>query len=495
MTIASTSAPWASSTAFSTASPANRPAVSGEQGAGSGRYREFDEAEQLSREVGMRQRVLATAVDQTRRSRQVDFERRASDGTDANGDALVARLAAEAEVARVAYEKKRDQALSLLFDSLPVAIVPTPTPEVVISTLKRLGGTGNDGALARRPLFIDFLVFNPSELIVFLFPIWKGDPAPLMRKVKLEGAGLAEDAKHLAQLLEEASEIGRDFGARERFDRKFTMFLEHLGRLFEPLNGIIQKFQPTEVILSPHAHLESLPLHAAIFSGKALIERYPVVYLPTPFFLGETHDRTPSDSDGVVLVGNPLGDLIAAEQEVEHIARIVREHGREPTVLLRNMATTHELIEKSGTARILHLACHSSHDTEDLLRSGWELYDRHLSVLDVMVQPQLQNAALVFLNSCESSKPRVRLSDEGVSLTRGFLFDGKPAVIGTLWSLGDQAGYCFAETFYQSFLAQNQTLAESFQTAMLKTKATFPSAVSWAPFVARGPWNVTMKRR
>ena len=78
--------------------------VVGDIGEGA-RYREFDEAEQLSREVGMRQRVLATAVDQTRRSRQVDFERRASDGTDANGDALVARLAAEAEVARVAYEK------------------------------------------------------------------------------------------------------------------------------------------------------------------------------------------------------------------------------------------------------------------------------------------------------------------------------------------------------------------------------------------------------
>ena len=453
---------------------------------------DLEEIEELSRQLASSQRYLANKKQELSRQQLSKAEMQSSEGP--KRDAFIVGLAAKAEAARVAYDERRNQLLNQLFRRLPSAIDSTPVPETVVETLHELARSEKDNEVAGRPLFIDFFVFNPTELIVYLVPIWKSD-ALLVRRMELTGGGLDEDVQQLDHIIREATKTMGNRDAMDKCGREFETFLEHLGRLIRPFRDLISDLEPSELILSPHSYMESLPLHAATWSGKSLIERYPVSYIPSAMFLGGRRKRSVSDSKSIFLVGNPHGDLESAEEEVKHVDRVARKLGFESTLLLRNSATTSQFLQHAGSAQVIHLACHSAHDTMDLLRSGWELKNRRLSVLEVMARVRLSNNTLVFLNSCESAHAEARAADEVVALARAFLYAGAPTLVATLWSLADEAGYGFAETFYNSWMDENLSLTQSFQQAMLKTKSKHPNPLRWAPFVAIGEWNTTMKRR
>src|SRR5213075_1946704 len=88
---------------------------------------------------------------------------------------------------------------------------------------------------------------------------------------------------------------------------------ELLAPVFEQLNHGGE--QPTELIFAPHFLLNLLPLHAATWKGRPLIEQWPVSFLPSGALAAVIPRREPAPADSVLVLGNPTGDLNGAERE------------------------------------------------------------------------------------------------------------------------------------------------------------------------------------
>jgi CHAT domain-containing protein len=152
-------------------------------------------------------------------------------------------------------------------------------------------------------------------------------------------------------------------------------------------------------------------------------------------------------------------------------------------------ATSEALLRGAASAGILHLACHSVLDPDDFLRSGIELADRRLCVLEIMSLLDLSHSSLACLCSCDGGRPLAGRTDELMALARAFFRAGCPAVAASLWSLDDEAASAFAERLYLSWLGDGLPLAGAFRQAVLETRGLFGHPFRWAPFVLMGAWN------
>jgi CHAT domain-containing protein len=222
-----------------------------------------------------------------------------------------------------------------------------------------------------------------------------------------------------------------------------------------------------------------------------LIEHFPIVYLPSPALAEDILNQSKPLTKEALLLGNPTGDLKQAEAEVREIAKQLKRKGfqsPDPPVT-GSQATTHCVYTQAPSAAFIHFACHSFLEPTDFLRSGVELVDRRLTALDVSATLELKNAALVFLNSCDSGQALPGHTDELVALTRVFLYAGSPTILATLWALDDRVGRTFAEYFYKFWIDKEQPLAVAFQKAMRKTRVLYDHPFDWAPFVLMGAWQ------
>jgi len=276
---------------------------------------------------------------------------------------------------------------------------------------------------------------------------------------------------------------------RKEAHQQFAELLSNMGALVQPWAPHLEKWQPTELLLSPHFLLNLLPLHAAIWNGKPLIEHFPVVYLPSPALAKEILNQRKKLQGEALLLGNPTKDLKGAEQEVDWVANHLKTRGIDPKTFVREQATTDRVDNHAQSAALVHFACHSALDFEDFLRSGLELADRRLTAMDVTTTLELKRAALVYLSSCDSGQAVPGRTDELMALVRVFLYAGSPTVIATLWALNDGAGYTFADYFYKFWIVERQPMAAAFQKAMLSTRKLYPQPFYWAPFVLMGAWN------
>jgi CHAT domain-containing protein len=267
-----------------------------------------------------------------------------------------------------------------------------------------------------------------------------------------------------------------------------------MGDLFQPWAHYLNEdeWNPSELILSPHFLLNLLPLHAAMWKGKPLIEHLPVVYLPSPALSQEILKQSKPLAGEALLLGNPTLDLSEAEGEVKAIAEHLKTRKIRPYCYVRKQATTDRVDTHGPTATLVHYAGHSLLDTVDFLRSGMELADRRLTAWDVTARLELKQAALVYLSSCDSGQAVAGRTDELMALVRVFLYAGSPTVIATLWPLNDGAGRTFAENFYKFWVKERHSMAVAFQKAMQETRTLCgQQPFYWAPFVLMGAWQAS----
>jgi CHAT domain-containing protein/tetratricopeptide (TPR) repeat protein len=408
------------------------------------------------------------------------------------------------QLAFEAYVGKRDE----LFENnnghaLP--LVEPPPPQEVLKHLRLLAGLEDNAT--RRPLLVEYFTVSASEVRVFLSRLWEPG-LPEIKRFDVPYGKVHQMALTLLECTTSQStrSPGRAAHARSEQDQqdmadRFKQLLDELGQyLVEPWASSLEKWQPTEVILAPHYLVNLLPLHAATVGDKALIEHVPVVYLPAPHLASELVKRQKTGAMGEALVvGNPLtGDplidewmkLPGAKDEAQDVADRLRERGMHVHLLLGPEATTARVLEHVRTASVVHVACHSLMDW-DFLRSGWELSDRRLTVLEVMSRLEVRGATLVYAGSCDSAQAVPGRTDELLAMVRGF-FHGSPTVVASLWGLNDAVGNVFADVFYKLWLQEDNrmSLAEVFQKAMLATRASYPhNPAHWAPFVLIGAWQ------
>lgn len=441
----------------------------------------WDELNQLSKALDDQQREI-------QRLRQIlDAEA----GTDPASRAShtghrLDRLSRLYEGAHDEYNRKRREAIRSAEGAEPLPTVPGPLPSAVAAAARALAGdTG-------RALLIDFCQTAPKEITIFLLPLWEQAPPTVVRR-ELAERELQEAIEHWSELIPSVSgeaHSGAQQGSRKpRKDQ--AALLSHMGRLFEPLTPYLEKWQPDTLVLSPQGVLSLLPLHATFWQGKPLIERFEVAYLPSAALSQEVSKRSKPSATSALLLGNPTQDLAASEEEVIAIGRQITAGGFDVQVFLREEATTRSVSASIGGAGIIHFAGHSVLEGADFLRSGIELADRRLTVLDITSHIVLEQACLVYLSSCNSALAVSGRTDELMALARAFLYAGSPTVIATLWEVDDDASSLFASTFYRFWIGEKASLGAAFRQATRETRDVYPNPRMWAGFVLIGAWKTT----
>jgi len=126
-------------------------------------------------------------------------------------------------------------------------------------------------------------------------------------------------------------------------------------------------------------------------------------------------------------------------------------HNIEALLLEGNAANLESVAKAMNTHNWVHFACHAVQDKEDPLKSGVQLHNGRLELLEMM-KLRVGNAEHAFLSACQTSTGDETLSDEAVHLAAGLLAAGYRGVVSTMWSIQDRHGPDIAKGFYQDLL-------------------------------------------
>jgi hypothetical protein len=274
--------------------------------------------------------------------------------------------------------------------------------------------------------------------------------------------------------------------------------LQALGHTREPAPG-----QPwPRVWWSPVGLLGYLPLHAAGHDTDPANQALDLVvssYTPTVRALRHARRPVPPGPADLLVVAMPNTPggppLPAAEREATLLAAL-RPGAR--VLGTATGATGHATREavlvalpEHGHA---HFACHGRSDMRSPSESLLYVEDHEqqpLRVLDV-TGLLLDHAEFAYLSACETVQTSPDLADEAIHLATAFQLAGYRHVIGTLWTVQDDAAYAIAENVYNHLghgdAGDRARFATALHHALRDLRRRFPRAPSlWAAHVHIGP--------
>jgi len=244
------------------------------------------------------------------------------------------------------------------------------------------------------------------------------------------------------------------------------------------------------IAISPQGVLFLVPFPALQDpQGRYLIEQHTLLTTPSIQVLGRTHDlRQTVHTRDALVVGNPtmpanLTPLEGAEAEAKEVARWL-----ETQPLIGDAATEAIVRQDLTNSRIVHLATHGTFDERDGSQSaialapsgeqdGW-LTSREVLNLDL-------NAEMVVLSACSTGRGRIT-GDGVVGLSRSLVASGAASVVVSLWDVNDAATELLMSSFYETWSQAGVDKAQALRSAMLTTKAAFPSPYFWSAFLLIG---------
>jgi hypothetical protein len=250
--------------------------------------------------------------------------------------------------------------------------------------------------------------------------------------------------------------------------------------------------------------LAFLPLHAAgeygQDGGRKVFDFVVSSYTPTlstllqkPISLANFR----SSSTKILVVSQPqTPQLSRLPGSLEEVTKI-RDHFEEGQIIHKNDpdATINAVLQEINDHHPLciHLACHGVQDADDPTGSAFFLYDGKLELRQLMAA-SVAGATLAFLSACQTAKGDAKLPEEAVHLAAGMLAVGYRAVIGTLWSIGDEDAPLVADEFYRR-MKKDQTDVEGRvhaayalhgATEVLRKEVGESNFHRWAAFVHFG---------
>ncbi|KAF5329872.1 hypothetical protein D9611_013430 [Ephemerocybe angulata] len=216
---------------------------------------------------------------------------------------------------------------------------------------------------------------------------------------------------------------------------------------------------PPRLWWCPTGPLSFLPLHAAgIYRGanREGVSDYAVSsYTPTVSTITDRVKNLRSfdaDASGLFLTSHPnvsnASSIPGTTTEVRSIFKRAEESGVRALKLEGDEMSVAECLERMQSFSSIHLACHGSQNAAEPLQSRF-LFHKGSLELGTILKLNLKNADLAFLSACQTSTGEEKLSDEAVHLAAGMLAAGYRRVVGTMWSIGDQAGQDVATNFYE----------------------------------------------
>ena len=250
----------------------------------------------------------------------------------------------------------------------------------------------------------------------------------------------------------------------------------------------------------PTGPLTFLPLHAAsldIQKGGDETAKYVVSsYTPTVNALLQARSAKRQTSNrflGVAMTHTPvLPPLPNAATELLEIRQLFEGKNDWSYHEYQNQDAKAEVIlSEMAESSWVHLACHAVQDIADPTESGLCLQDRRLDILSIIAKP-FPHADLAFLSACETATGDEKTSDEALHITGSMLGAGYRGVIGTMWSITDEAAPIVASGVYKSLLDGSEANSERAAYALheaiqvLRKSSTLEMFYAWAPFVHFG---------
>jgi CHAT domain-containing protein len=239
----------------------------------------------------------------------------------------------------------------------------------------------------------------------------------------------------------------------------------------------------------------------SLLGGQYLIERFTLSYAPS---LASLYWPLQHEGDGsytsVLSVGNPTGDLLAAQAEATAVAGLFSD----ATLLLREEGTEAAVKGTLGAREydVVHLSTHGLFDpampllSEVVFREGGG-EDGHLYAGEILGL-SLSQTELVVMSACQTALPPeirqdVVVGDEIQGLGQALFVAGVPTALLTLWNVNDASTGELMVEFYQELMsgqAKAESLAEA-QLALLRGdySLAYRHPYYWAPFVMYGDWR------
>jgi CHAT domain-containing protein len=356
-------------------------------------------------------------------------------------------------------------------------------------------------ASAAKLVFVDWVSFGtcPSKLLFFSFTMDEDKDGPFAVRKMVEIEIPLEDLKEAVGRINEARMNDSD---AERYLR--------------PLIPIVRPLEESSnagdiLFLSPTAPLHNVPLHAVPVGSKILIERNPVVYVPSHAVLvsclprlAAPEPKAEAPMTWTAAVFGAYEDAssdTAIEVERSQIYMSLKDLGSElgATVVLGVGLTTGSFKRHSTSADLIHFHGHSISDMHAPTRQSLVLGPpiQHLTISDIASLNI--SAAHVTLIACSSGVQDFSLSgDDPLGLLSSFLLGGATSVLGALWPIQSSTGRLFTRIFYDYFLHHVDraelgpivNLARALQHTVLEArkKDDTKRPYHWAPFVLYGVW-------
>jgi CHAT domain-containing protein len=247
-------------------------------------------------------------------------------------------------------------------------------------------------------------------------------------------------------------------------------------QLFAPLIGKLENAKMITVI--PHGWLHALPFHCLRDEQGYLADRFQFSYAPSVSVYAHCLQRS-SDLSNALIIGHSDAFAPWIDKEVSEIQKLFPA----AKVFAADSARSKTLLENSSDAGVIHISSHGRFLAPQPFQSGIKLADGWFT-LPQIYQLRL-NSKLVTLSGCETGTSEVTAGDDLVGLTRGFLYAGASTLLVSLWRVFDASTATFMKHFYAQ-LTSGASLSDSWQLAVLKTKAEWPHPYHWAPFILIG---------
>jgi hypothetical protein len=227
--------------------------------------------------------------------------------------------------------------------------------------------------------------------------------------------------------------------------------------------------QPLRVLVT--GETQSVDVHAAMWDGQPLAATVAVAY---GFDIADP--RHPA-GEGVVVVGDPRGDLPHAAAEAREIAA----GWPGAASLLGEAASRSKVTSAASAAWGMHLAAHG----ELRAGGGWESAvllagTERLTASDILALPRAPD--WVVLSGCETARGAEWTPGVGMGLGPAFLFAGSKAVVGAMRPVHDEAARSFAVALHEAVRSDNpkRDLVAAFAKAQRALLAQAEVSDPWA---------------
>lgn len=212
----------------------------------------------------------------------------------------------------------------------------------------------------------------------------------------------------------------------------------------------------SHLTLVPYGILSLVPLHAAWTpmrdraSGRRYVcDEVVIRYTPNALALRSAERATgPLDRTRALVVVVPDLDgerpLGYASLEPAAVAALAR-----PTIVATPEATVERVVADLPKYDVVHFACHAAAQVLDPGSSALVLDADEELRLERILALEHVDARLVVLSACETAVPGIRLLDEAMALSAGFLKAGASGIISSLWQVRDDSTLALMIALYR----------------------------------------------